>query len=211
MSKTVSSKKLSVSTRTDSVPKKSESTKKSQPKVKEVVPETPVETPEVPETPEETPEVPEGVESRLKEALAFIDNQVKELKAFKMTIKSLITDYQKEVRENKNKKKRTKSTKPQSPHGFTKPVHISEELSSFLKVDKNTTIARPSVTHEISNYVKKHELYNASNKSIFKADATLKKLLGEPLYLVEPKKPELGVGYGYKNLQKYLSRHFLKA
>ena len=206
MSKTVSSKKSTVS----SVPKKKSQPKVEAPVVQEapVVPETPVvpEAPEVPETPSTA-----GVELRLKEALMFIDNQVKELKAFKMTIKSLITDYQKEVRENKNKKKRTRSNKPQSPHGFTKPVHISEELSSFLKVDKDTTIARPSVTREISNYVKQHELYDASNKSIFKADATLKKLLGEPLYLVEPRKPELGVGYGYKNLQKYLSRHFLKA
>lgn len=183
--------------------------KKEAQKVEEVpvVEETPVE--EVPVEETETPK--ESVESRLKEALLFIDNQMKELKSFKTTIKSLITDYQKEVRENKNKKKRVRSTKPQTPHGFTKPVHISADLCAFLKVDKETTIARPSVTSKIAEYVREHELYDASNKSIFKPDATLKKILGEPLYPVEPKKPELGLGYGYKNLQKYLSPHFLKA
>lgn len=209
MSKTVSSKKSPVSS-SPATPKKSVPAKKAEPKVQEapvVSQAAPVQT----ESPVETESPVAGVDARLKEALAFIDNQMKELKTFKMTIKSLITDYQKEVRENKNKKKRVRSSKPQTPHGFTKPVHISAELSSFLKVDPDTTIARPSVTREISNYVKQHELYEASNKSIFKADSTLKKLLGEPLYLVEPKKPELGVGYGYKNLQKYLSPHFLKA
>lgn len=172
------------------------------------VEETPVET----ETPAEETETV-SIESRIKEAMATIDTQMKDLKSFKGLLKTLLVDYQKEVRENKNKfkKRRVKSNKVQVPHGFTKPVHISAELSSFLKVDKDTTIARPSVTSAISKYVKEHTLYNEDNKSIFKADATLKKLLGEPQYLVEPKKPELGVGYGYKNLQKYLSPHFLKA
>lgn len=203
MSKSIASKKSPVSTKTPTPVKKTVPVKK--------VEETPVvESKEVPVETEAPVEPVESVEARLKDAMTFIDNQMKELKAFKMSLKSLVSDYQKEVRANKNKKKRVRTNKPQSPHGFTKPVHISAELSSFLKVDKDTTIARPSVTREISNYVKKHELYEASNKSIFKVDSTLKKLLGEPLYLVEPKKPELGVGYGYKNLQKYLSPHFLK-
>ena len=165
------------------------------------------------ETPVETPADTVSIETRIKEAMSTIDTQIKDLKSFKGLLKTLLVDYQKEVRENKNKfkKRRVKSTKSQVPHGFTKPVHISEELSSFLKVDKDTTIARPSVTSKISEYVKAHSLYNENNKSIFRADAALKKILGEPQYLVEPKKPELGLGYGYKNLQKYLSPHFLKA
>ncbi len=192
--------------------KKAAPVKKEAQKVEEVpVEEVPVEETPVEESPVEDSTPKESVESRLKEALLFIDNQMKELKSFKTTIKSLITDYQKEVRENKNKKKRVRSTKPQTPHGFTKPVHISADLCAFLKVDKETTIARPSVTSKIAQYVRENELYESSNKSIFKPDATLKKILGEPLYPVEPKKPELGLGYGYKNLQKYLSPHFLKA
>lgn len=176
----------------------------------EAAPE-PVPEPETPETPSEDTEVV-SIEARIKEAMATIDTQMKDLKSFKGLLKTLLVDYQKEVRENKNKfKKRRSSSKSQVPHGFTKPVHISSELSSFLNVDKDTTIARPSVTKAISQYVKEHSLYEESNKSIFKADDTLKKLLGEPMYLVEPKKPELGLGYGYKNLQKYLSPHFLKA
>lgn len=184
-------------------------------KVAKVEEPTPVEEAPVEETPvEDTPtEDTISIEARIKEAMATIDTQMKDLKSFKGLLKTLLVDYQKEVRDNKNKfkKRRVKSTKSQVPHGFTKPVHISAELSSFLKVDKDTTIARPSVTSKISEYVKAHSLYNENNKSIFKADAALKKLLGEPQYLVEPKKPELGLGYGYKNLQKYLSPHFLKA
>lgn len=197
--------------------KKSVPAKKAAPAKKaEAAPvEAPVES--VPETEAPVESAPgteapvAGVDARLKEALAFIDNQMKELKTFKLTIKTLITDYQKEVRDNKSKKKRVRSSKPQTPHGFTKPVHISSALSAFLKVEPDTTIARPSVTSKIAEYVRQHELYESSNKSIFKPDTFLKKILGEPLYLVEPRKPELGVGYGYKNLQKYLSPHFLKA
>ena len=39
---------------------------------------------------------------------------------------------------------------------------------------------------------------------------SLKNILGEPIYPVKNAKPELGLGYSYQNLQKYLSVHFTK-
>lgn len=180
---------------------------------KEVVETLPVvEVPQVtPETEVETlPTL--SVDTQIKNLMSFVDEQMKQLKTVKLEMKNLLSSYQKELKDSKTKKKRVKKENHEYvPHGFTKPVHISPELASFLNVAADATIARPSVTRAISLYVKEHTLYDESNKSIFKADKTLKKLLGEPQFLVEPKKPELGLGYCYKNLQKYLTPHFMKA
>lgn len=192
---------------TDNMPTKKVSSKKTT--IKEVPVPVPVPEVAVP-VPEVQVQVP--VEEHFKRLMLVVDDQIKQMRVVKTDLKALLVLYQKEVKENKTKKKRVKKeNKEYVPHGFTKPVHISPELASFLNLEKDATIARPSVTRAISLYVKEHTLYEPSNKSIFKADNTLKKLLGEPQFLVEPRKPELGMGYGYKNLQKYLSPHFQKS
>jgi chromatin remodeling complex protein RSC6 len=95
-------------------------------------------------------------------------------------------------------------------HGFVKDVKISKELAEFLKVPFDTTISRPKVTTAISQYVKEHDLANPEKKSIFKTDSVLEKILGEPRFLINKKRPELGMGFSYFNLQTYMKEHFLK-
>jgi len=153
------------------------------------------------------------VHDKYNTVLSTVENLLKELKNVKAELKTLLGVYNKEVKENKSKSKKKKNkntSKEHVPHGFTKPVSISPELASFLKVEKDALVSRPSVTSFISKYVKEHKLADEKDGSIFKADKNLKKILGEPRFLAKPKKPELGNGYSYQSLQTYLSPHFQK-
>lgn len=193
--------------------------KKSQPKQQETpVVETPVvqKTEPIQEPVVETKETTEtenitvSVEERIKSMMGEMDEHMKKLKTMKTDLKSLLSSYQKEVKLNKNKKKRNNG-KQYTPHGFTKPVNVSKELAKFLNIPEDGLVARPSVTSAISKYIKAHNLANPEDGSIFKTDAVLKSLLGDAKHLVKPKKPELGVGFSYMNLQTYLAPHFVKA
>jgi len=184
---------------------------------KEVVVEKPVEqVPEVvTESEDESPEVisvaePSAlIEERIKVHIETVDTITRTLKVLKQELKALQVSYLKELKGYKKKKNRVKQS--YTPHGFTKAVQVSEVLASFLKQDKDALIARPSVTRAIAKYVRENNLANPDDGSIFKADKLLKTILGEPLYQVKSSKPELGKGYSYQNLQKYLSIHFQKA
>jgi chromatin remodeling complex protein RSC6 len=180
--------------------------------VVETVPEPVVEEspePVVDESPE--PEV-ETVESQIRRLMVSLEDQSKKIKETKTALKTILSSYQKELKETKSKKKRTKRdpTKEYVPHGFTKPVPVSEDLANFLGVPLDTLVARPSVTKAIAKYIKEKGLSNPEDGSIFKADKALKKVLGEPRFLVKTKKPELGMGYSFGSLQKYLVPHFQK-
>lgn len=143
--------------------------------------------------------------AELEEILGTLTSRVKALSS---TLKQMKSLYTKEAKQflKKNKTKRTLGTP--SKHGFNKPVHISEELSSFLGLEPGTLLTRPKAANMISVYVRKHSLQNPDNGSIFRVDNKLKSVLGEPVNYINPKAPESGLGYSYKNLQKYLTRHF---
>jgi chromatin remodeling complex protein RSC6 len=157
-------------------------------------------------TAEEAPVVV-SLSERIAAALAFVSSTVKELKVIESELKTIKSLYQKEY-SKQNKKPRKKST---SIHGFVKQVGISKALAKFLKVPEDTLISRPKVTHAISNYIKEHNLANPEKKSIFKTDSFLKKILGEPRFLIDKNKPELGDGFSYFNLQLYMRDHFMKS
>lgn len=156
--------------------------------------------------------VPVPVEALIKEISASVDDTVKQLKDLKLKLKLVMSSYSKELKELKNKKKHTKRdpTKEYVPHGFTKPVPISPELAEFLQVEKDALVARPSVTKAIAKYIKEKGLAEPKDGSVFKTDKALKKILGEPRFLIKTKKPELGNGYSFGSLQKYLVPHFKK-
>lgn len=92
--------------------------------------------------------------------------------------------------------------------GINRQVSVSPDLADFLAIKRCEKVSRPSVASFISKYVKQNNLVNPDDGRIFKADNKLKKILGEPRYLIKPKNPELGMGYSYLNLQSYLSPHF---
>ncbi len=89
--------------------------------------------------------------------------------------KTLMTNLQNQLRtleKNNNRKikqlerdiaKRTPKVK-RKPSGFAKPTQISQDLCTFLHKPPGTHMARTSVTKELINYIKAHNLQNPDNK-----------------------------------------------
>lgn len=124
-------------------------------------------------------------------------------------------------KENDEKKKpKEKVTKKQQPTvtrktpkvaGFMIPVCVSSELADFLNIEPNTKVVRSTVTKRIAEYIRVHDLYSLhKGKKIIKPDKKLKSLLGPPIHYLTKRKPELGKGYCYQNLQSYLAPHYKK-
>ena len=84
------------------------------------------------------------------------------------------------------------------PSGFAKPGPVSDELRAFLKLDKDTLIARTEVTKKITEYCKLHKLQKEEDKRTINVDPALKKLLRLK------KNDELT----FFNLQKYMKIHY---
>ena len=149
----------------------------------------------------------ETLGDKIKNTLDSVSLFIKTMKVVEAELKIIKSLYTKEHRKNTKRPKRAVSL---MAHGFVKDVKISKELAEFLKVPFDTTISRPKVTTAISQYVKEHGLANPEKKSIFKTDSVLEKILGEPRFLINKKRPELGMGFSYFNLQTYMKEHFLK-
>jgi hypothetical protein len=184
--------------------------KRTTPKVEEVpevtvaeVPETPVsEVPDVPDVPVET------TLTEMDSVIQLVSSIKKSFKDLEVVLKGLRVSYVKESKKYRKKKRVSSSTRR---NGFLGLTSISAGLSEFLEVSPDSQITRPDVTKAISKYIKENNLSVEGNKSIFVPDAKLKKLLGEPEFLIAKKSPEKGTGYTYFNLQSYLKKmkHFV--
>lgn len=121
------------------------------------------------------------------------------LKSDFKTLEKTVSREMKAAQKLANKKRR--NTNPRKPSGFTKATPISEELANFLGKSVGTEMARTEVSKEITKYIKAHNLQDASNGRVIKADAKLSKLLRLG------KDDELT----FFNLQRYMKVHFAKA
>jgi len=121
------------------------------------------------------------------------------LKSDFKTLEKTVSREMKAAQKLANKKRR--NTNPRKPSGFTKATPISEELANFLGKAVGTEMARTEVSKEITKYIKTHNLQDASNGRVIKADAKLSK----PLRL--GKDDELT----FFNLQRYMKVHFATA
>lgn len=149
----------------------------------------------------------ESLGEKLTKTLATVSGMIASLKSVESELKAFKVAYSKEQKKyNKAPKRKTSS----GNHGILEESKITPELAAFLNVDKDTSIRRPQVTKAIGNYVRENNLANPDNKRIFKTDDNLKKILGEPRFLIEKKNPALGEGFSYFNLQSYLKPHFVK-
>jgi chromatin remodeling complex protein RSC6 len=99
----------------------------------------------------------------------------------------------KEVVKNKVKEIR-------KPSGFCRPTKISKELCEFIGKNEGTEMSRVEVTWSLIEYIRKNNLQNQTNHRIIVPDEKLKILLGI----------ERGEVLTHFNLQKYLSKHFIK-
>lgn len=169
---------------------------------------TPVaDTLKVPVATEEVETPVESLGEKLSKTLSTVSGMIASLKSVESELKAFKVAYNKEQKKyNKAPKRKTSS----GNHGILEESKITPELAAFLNVDKDTSIRRPQVTKAIGNYVRENNLANPDNKRIFKTDDNLKKILGEPRFLIEKKNPALGEGFSYFNLQSYLKPHFVK-
>lgn len=138
-----------------------------------------------------------------------LNETIKTLKVLSQSLKLVKQQYQKEKRSYRKKGKNTNvSSKARGEFGFLKPVNVSPALEKFAGLSNGQLFTRPKTVSVISKYIKKHNLSEESNKSIFRVDKVLGELLGPAVHLINTKKPELGVGYSYRNIQKYIKQHF---
>lgn len=152
----------------------------------------------------------QNVLDKVSSLLEIVSTLSKTIREVETEIKQIKNAYIKEQRQNKKKmkKKRVNSSRK---NGFLGATSISQELTQFLGLEKDTQVVRPDVTKAIAKYIKENNLAVPENKSIFKPDAKLLSLLGEPVFPLKKKQPELGNGYTYFNLQSYLKKmnHFV--
>lgn len=146
---------------------------------------------------------------QLKSLLGTLLAQSTVLKSILFSVKNVIKDVEKQSKDLekfRNKKNRIKTQRKEDaqPSGITKPVAISDDLASFLGVVPGTLVPRNEVTKGVSDYIRKNELYDPTNRQRFLLQSKpeglkLWELLG---------KPEDGITYF--NLQRYLKPHYIK-
>ncbi len=137
--------------------------------------------------------------SQLNEKIAAFKSLYSEIATLGKTIEKQAARVAKKA-ERKGRKNKSPKAAGANPADcvFTKPVKVTDELCSFLGKAKGTTFSRSEVTKGIMAYAKSH---NLMDKQTIKADASLRKLLT----LSETDNLTI------LNLQKYLSRHYVKA
>lgn len=154
--------------------------------VPEIVITPVVATLEVPVATEQVENHVESLGEKLAKTLATVSGMIASLKSVESELKAFKVAYNKEQKKHSKSPKRKTSS---GNHGILEESKITPELAAFLNVDKDTSIRRPQVTKAIGNYVRENNLANPDNKRIFKTDDNLKKILGEPRFLIEKKKP----------------------
>lgn len=85
-------------------------------------------------------------------------------------------------------------------NGFNIPRKITPEFSKFLKLADDELITRSQVNKKISEYVNANNLKHPENGRIILIDDALRALLDPPA----------DIQITYLNIQKYLSKHYIK-
>lgn len=129
--------------------------------------------------------------------LTSVKNQINTLQ---QSLKQLEKNVKKGMKGLKKDSTKIKVKGNRKPSGFAKPSKVSKELCDFMKRDEGTEIARTEVTKALIEYIKKNKLENQSNSKIILPDEKLKFLLGA----------NDGEEITYFNIQKYMTKHFIK-
>lgn len=198
---------------------KAKTTKRANTK-KTAVKEVPAEPEPVPQ-PEPEPETQvedtteeETVEMKVKGLIAGVGKVKEALMRIVAELREVSKMHTRQVKDlsKKAKKKRKRRTPVEGEEprltGFAKPQEVSKELKDFMGKSENELVSRTEASSFINAYVKEHKLSNSEDGRLFEPDSKLHKLLGDPLPLkkADPSK----TGYGYFNLQTYLTPHFPK-
>ena len=213
MSKLVTSKTATKTTRSKATPKPKEVVVEEP-----VIVETPViEEPVVVETAvvEETTEV-DSMKQRFERLIKTKQDLMIELKREVQELKKMQRDHElalKEASKRSRKKRVRDENSTRKPSGFASPVVVSDELYSFLEsfgVKKGDPIARTDVTRYVTTYIKDKDLQNPENRREIVPDTVLDRLFGPAMEHKDPNDATSPLVYTYLKLQRYLSQHFPK-
>lgn len=172
--------------------------------VPEPVPEPvlePVPEPVAPVTVNDTEVEPESsvvhFEKRLNQLSEHLNNLMKTIKDINNEVKDVKKELSRELKKKEKTKKR-RATGNRPPSGFAKPTQLSDELCTFMGLEKGTMRARTQVTKFFCDYFKTHNLQDPTYKRNIVPNDALKKIL----------KLKSGDEVSYFNLQKYLKIHY---
>lgn len=157
--------------------------------------------------------VVESIESQIKTVRDTIGLLVKDLKDKLGEFKTLDQELKKISLSSKKhfKMKKPKKASPKNSNfGFNAEVLISDELADFFNVPHGTKMRPPQAFSLFNDYAKQNGCKEETNKTIFKCDKKMKKLVGEPIHLIKKGDASLGYGVSNFNITNYLSKHFTK-
>jgi chromatin remodeling complex protein RSC6 len=150
-----------------------------------------------------------SVAERFSAILSAVDEHSKLFSGFMKAINSDIKSLQKEFGKttSKRSKKVKKEEVPDSEkrkNVFDIPVPVSDELCTFLGLEKGQMYSRQFITNSLRDYVKEHGLQNPENKRYIVLDsAPAGQKLNE---LLKPDQP-----LTFFNMQRYLKPHYPKS
>lgn len=139
---------------------------------------------------------------KIENTLGRLNDMIKLHKQQTVQIEKEIQCLTKYMKTHVSKEQHKKEAIRSKPKGFASPMKVSPELCHFMNEPEGTLISRTKVTQYVNRYIKEHALMNPLNKKQIIPDEPLSTLLDESA------KENI---ITYFNLQKFMSRHFIKA
>ena len=134
-----------------------------------------------------------------KEELAGL----KKKPAQKVSLQKYLTSMKNDVFRLLKIRNKAATDRPKSNSGFNKPVKVSQDLASFIKVKPDDEVTRVLITQKLCAYVKDHNLQNPKDRREILPDTELKKL-----FKIDESNPDDKLTY--YSIQRKIQSHIIK-
>jgi upstream activation factor subunit UAF30 len=134
-----------------------------------------------------------------KEELAGL----KKKPAQKVSLQKYLTSMKNDVFRLLKIRNKAATDRPKSNSGFNKPVKVSQDLASFIKVKPDDEVTRVLITQKLCAYVKDHNLQNPQDRREILPDTELKKL-----FKIDESNPDDKLTY--YSIQRKIQSHIIK-
>lgn len=134
-----------------------------------------------------------------KEELAGL----KKKPAQKVSLQKYLTSMKNDVFRLLKIRNKAVTDRPKSNSGFNKPVKVSKDLASFIKVKPDDEVTRVLITQKLCAYVKDHNLQNPQDRREILPDTELKKL-----FKIDETNPDDKLTY--YSIQRKIQSHIIK-
>ena len=134
-----------------------------------------------------------------KEELAGL----KKKPAQKVSLQKYLTSMKNDVFRLLKIRNKAATDRPKSNSGFNKPVKVSQDLASFIKVKPDDEVTRVLITQKLCAYVKDHNLQKPKDRREILPDTELKKL-----FKIDESNPDDKLTY--YSIQRKIQSHIIK-